>query len=174
MTNENDSIVIRDAQIGSVNFTGTARNRFDTEGKRYILVRLDPDMADELKNYGWPVKMTKPKPDRPEYEPYPFLKVNIKLNSDFYYHGLKKTSRVYMVTKKNKILLDETNIHQLEENYIEKADLKIDYIYYRSFDQWSLVLESGFFTIEPDELYDEYFGSHSEQIFDDEDDIPFN
>lgn len=173
MSNDKDSIVIRDANIGSVNFTGTVKSPFDREGKRYILVRLDPEMADYLRDIGWPVKMTKPKPDRPDYEPYPFLKVNIKFDF-FYYNGLRKTSKVYMVTKKNKILMDESNIHQLEENYIEKADLKIDYIYYKSFDQWSLVLESGFFTIEPDELYDEYFGSPSEPIFDDEDDIPFN
>ena len=101
MANDKDSIVIRDANIGSVNFTGTVKSPFDREGKRYILVRLDPDMADYLRDIGWPVKMTKPKPDRPDYEPYPFLKVNIKFDF-FYYNGLRKTSKVYMVTKKNK------------------------------------------------------------------------
>ena len=169
---DNDSIVIRNAQITTRNFTGTVRNQFDKEGKRYILIRLDPEDAENLKNDGWPIKMTKERPDRPEYEPYPYLKVNINLDH-FYFHGLRKVSRVYMVTKKNKILLDEGTIHQLEENYIEKADLKIDYVYYKSFDQWSVILESGFFTIEPDELYDEYFGNPSEPIIDDDDDNPF-
>lgn len=170
--NNKDSFVIRNAQITSRNFEGNVRNRYDTEGKRYIIVRLDPEDAETLRNDGWPVKMTKQRQDNPDYEPYPYIKINIKLDH-FYFNGLRKTSRVYMVTKKNTILLDESTIHQLEENYIEKADLKIDYVYYKSFDQWSVVLESGFFTIEPDELYDEYLGKMSEPIADDEEDNPF-
>lgn len=164
---DNDTIVIRNAQLIVRNFTGTARNKFDTEGKRYILVRLDPEDAENLLADGWPVKSTRPNPDKPDYEQYPYLKVNLK--EHFYFHGLRKASRVYMVTKKNKILLDESEFHQLEENYIEKADLKIDHVYYKSFDQWSVVLESGFFTIEPDELYDEYFGESTGPVIDDED-----
>lgn len=164
---ENDSIVMRNAQIITKNFTGTAKNIYDTEGKRYILIRLDPDDAENLRADGWPVKVTKPNPEKPDYEPYPYIKVNLK--DKFYFHGLRKTSRVYMVTKKNKILLEPNDFYQLEENYIEKADLKIDHVYYKSYDQWSVVLESGFFTIEPDELYDEYFGESTGPVIDDED-----
>lgn len=169
-----DSYVIRDADIWIRNFTGEKKNPYDTEGKRYLKVRLDPETADELKANGWPVNMTNSREDRPDYEPFPFIRVNIKLRPDyFYFNGLKLSSNIYMVTKKNNNLLTAEDIHQLEENYIEKADLKIDLVYYKTYNCWSAVLESGFFTIEPDELYEEYFGRFSEPIGDDEEDNPF-
>ena len=169
-----DSYILRNADLWIRNFTGESNNPYDTDGKRYLKVRLDPDIAEELQAKGWPVNRTNPKEDRPEYIPFPFIRVNIKLHPDhFYFNGCKMSSKVYMVTKKNNTLMTPENIHQLEENYIEKADLKIDLIYYKTYNRWSIVLESGFFTVEPDELYDEYFSRFQEPVFDDEEDIPF-
>lgn len=167
-----DQITIRDANITKTNFAGRADDRgFDQEGKRYILVRLDPDDADRLRADGWPVKRTKERPERPDYEPYDFLKIKINFNG-FYYQGLRKSSRVYMVTKNNNTLLEADDAYKLDENYIEKADIKVDLVYYKTYDQWSVVLESGFFTIEPDDLYEEYFGS-SRPVIEDDDDEAF-
>lgn len=166
-----DSIVIRNASVGNSNFTGISRDPKDREGNRYIIVRLEPDVAEELIENGWNVKKTKPR--SAEYESYPYIKVKINLDG-YYYHGLRKTSKVYMVTKNNRTLLDENTLKELEGCYFEKVDLRINHIYYKSFDQWSIVLESGFFTIQPDELYDEYFNNGPEtESVDDEDDIPF-
>lgn len=166
-----DAITIRNANIGNANFSGKARDPKDREGSRYFIVRLEPDVAEDLANNGWAVKTTQPRPDNPDYEPYPYIKVKINFNG-FYYNGLRKKSTVYMVTKNNKVQLNEDTIEQLEGSYFEKVDLTIKHIYYKSFDQWSIVLDTGFFTLQPDELYDEYF-NNSQPVIDD-DDIPFN
>ena len=165
---DNNTITIRNANVDgrTANFTGHARGPKEKEGKRYFLIKLEPELAEELQNNGWNVKWTKERPDNPDYEPYPYIKVNINYN-------LRKRPSVYMVTKNNKTLLTEDTIEQLEGCYFEKVDVTISNIYYRNYDQWSIVLNIGFFTIEPNELYDEYFGPSTEPVFDDEDDIPF-
>ena len=164
-----DTITIRNANVNGAlaNFSGIPRGPKDKEGDRHFIIRLDPELANELQNDGWNVKWTKPRMDNPDYEPYPYLKVKINYN-------LRKKPSVYMVTKQNKVLLNENTIEQLDGCYFEKVDVTISRIYYRNYDQWSIVLNIGFFTIEPDELYDEYFGISNEPVFDDEEDIPFH
>ena len=163
-----NTITIRNAQVNGAlaNFSGRPRGPKDREGDRHLLIRLDERLANERADDGWAVKWTKPRPENPDYEPYPYIKVKINYN-------LRKKPSVYMVTKNNKVLLDENTIDQLEGCYFEKVDVTISRIYYRNYDQWSIVLDIGFFTIEPNELYDEYFGP-KEPDFDDEEDIPFN
>ena len=163
-----DTITIRNANVNGAqaNFSGIPRGPKDREGDRHFLIRLEPELAEELQNDGWNVKWTKERPDNPEYEPYPYLKVKINYN-------LRKKPAVYMVTKHNKVLLNEDTISELDGCYFEKVDVTISRIYYKNYDQWSIVLNIGFFTIEPNELYDEYFGP-TDPIIEDDEDIPFN
>ena len=163
-----NKITIRNAQVDprTANFTGIPRGQFDKEGDRHFLVRLDPELAAGLEAQGWNVKWTKAKPDHPEWEPYPFLKVKINYNR-------RKKPAIYMVTKRGNTLLTEETVGQLEGCYFEKVDLTLTNVYYSTYNQYSIVLDTGFFTIEPNELYDEYFGGHVEPAMDDEDDNPF-
>ena len=163
-----NKITIRNAQVDprTANFSGIPRGPKDREGDRHFLIRLDPELAEELEAQGWNVKWTKAKPDHPEWEPYPYIKVKINYNR-------RKKPSVYMVTRKNNILLDENSIERLEGCYFEKVDVTLENIYYSTYDQYSIALDIGFFTIEPNELYDEYFNSNSDANFDDEDDNPF-
>lgn len=166
-----DTITIRNADVNprSANFTGIPKSVNDREGKRYFLIRLDEDLARELENDGWAVKWTQPRRDNPEYEPYPYIKVNIN-------YDLRTKPKVYMVTKNNKTLLNEDTIGELEGCTFDKVDVNISKIYYRRFDQWSIVCNIGFFTIQPDEkskLMEEYFGP-GDMLDDDLDYIPFN
>lgn len=169
---ELDTITIKNADIGKTNFTGDIIGKYGKEEKRYIIVRLDPEVAEDLKEAGWHVKTSNP--TDPSYEPYSYIKVRLNFDG-FYYNGLRKRTKIYQVTKNNNILLDENTVKGLEGCYFEKVDLRIVHVYYKTYDQWSMVLDTGFFTIEPDELYDEYFsGPNSEPVMeDDEEDIPF-
>ena len=162
-----NKITIRNAVVDgrTANFSGISRDPKEKEGKRYFLVKLDPELAEELTNNGWNVKWTKEHPEIQGYEPYPYIKVNINYN-------LRKKPAVYMVTKRGNTLLNEDTIDMLDGCYFEKVDITISNIYYKRFDQWSICLDIGFFTTEPDELYAEYF-SAGEPIIDDDDDNPF-
>lgn len=160
---------IRDAQVNpnTAKFYYGVKKEKDKEGQRYFLIRLTPEDAEDMSREGWPVEWTQPNPKYPDYEPYPYIKVHIK------YDGFKIPS-VYMVTNNNRVLLNEETIDQLSGCYFEKVDVTIDNVYLRRFDRNTAYLDIGFFTIEPRELYDEYFGPSHQQSFDDEDDNPFN
>lgn len=164
-----NKVTIRDANVitRNSNFSGVPKNEFDKKGDRYVFIRLDEDLANKLEQDGWNVKWTKPKIDHPEWEPYPFIKAKINFN-------LRQKPAIYMVTKRNRTLLNEETIDQLEGCYFEKVDITLENIFYTRYNQHSVIVNIGFFTIEPNELYDEYFGGSDDQIFDDEDDIPFN
>ncbi len=148
MTDNN--IKIWNADVRWCNFSGIPRTPKDREGKRYINVILDQRTAEELLAAGWNVKYTKPKADSPDYEPLAYIKVIINFN-------LRQKPRIYLVTENNKTLLTEDTIDQLEGCVFTKVDLSVSRIYYRAYDQWSQVLNMGFFTIEEDELYKAYF-----------------
>ena len=160
---------IRNAKVNptTAKFYGDVRKDKDKEGQRYFLIKLDPDDAEDMARDGWPVEWTNAKPEYPDYEPYPYIKVHIK------YDGFKKPS-VYMVTQNSRVLLNEETIEQLSGCYFEKVDVTVDNVYLKRFNRNAVYLDIGFFTIEPKELYDEYFGPSYNSDFDDEDDIPFN
>ena len=73
-----DILQIDDARIVYRNFSGTG-SKFNREGDRnFAVVIPDQDMADELVNRGWNVKI---KPPRDEDDaPFMFLPVKIKFN----------------------------------------------------------------------------------------------
>ena len=165
-----NTIIIRNADVDprGANFSGIARSPKEQDGKRYFLVRLDPELADELSSNGWNVKWTKPRPEIQGYEPYPYIKVNIN-------YKLRKKPSVFLVSKNNRTLLSESELDILDGCYFENVDLQISNIYYSYYDQWSIVLDVGFFTKEANELMDEYFPNGYAPIIDEEDDdIPFN
>lgn len=169
----NKKITIRDANVNArnANFSGKAKNPQDRDGSRYFLVRLDEDQAEELLADGWPVKRTKDHPEIDNYTPYPYLKVLI--NYDSYNRGYKPEPAVYMVTKKSRTLLHEDTVKELDGCYFEKVDITIENAYIKRYDCWTAYLVIGFFTIQPEELYDEYFPNVAGSEIDDEDDIPF-
>ena len=73
-----DILQIDDARIVYRNFSGTG-SKFNREGDRnFAVVIPDQDIADELVNRGWNVKI---KPPRDEDDtPFMFLPVKIKFN----------------------------------------------------------------------------------------------
>ena len=110
-----DILQIDDARIVYRNFSGTG-SKFNREGDRnFAVVIPDQDMADELVNRGWNVKI---KPPRDEDDaPFMFLPVKIKFNE----RGLK----VYLQSGEKTVELDEEGIDCLDDVDILGVDLDI-------------------------------------------------
>ena len=104
-----------DARIVYRNFSGTG-SKFNREGDRnFAVVIPDQDMADELVNRGWNVKI---KPPRDEDDaPFMFLPVKIKFN--------ERGPKVYLQSGEKTVELDEEGIDCLDDVDILGVDLDI-------------------------------------------------
>ena len=110
-----DILQIDDARIVYRNFSGTG-SKFNREGDRnFAVVIPDQDMADELVNRGWNVKI---KPPRDEDDaPFMFLPVKIKFN--------ERGPKVYLQSGEKTVELDEEGIDCLDDVDILGVDLAI-------------------------------------------------
>ena len=110
-----DILQIDDARIVYRNFSGTG-SKFNREGDRnFAVVIPDQDMADELVNRGWNVKI---KPPRDEDDtPFMFLPVKIKFN--------ERGPKVYLQSGEKTVELDEEGIDCLDDIDILGVDLDI-------------------------------------------------
>lgn len=110
-----DILQIDDARIVYRNFSGTG-SKFNREGDRnFAVVIPDQDMADELVNRGWNVKI---KPPRYEDDaPFMFLPVKIKFN--------ERGPKVYLQSGEKTVELDEEGIDCLDDVDILGVDLDI-------------------------------------------------
>ena len=110
-----DILQIDDARIVYRNFSGTG-SKFNREGDRnFAVVIPDQDMADELVNRGWNVKI---KPPRDEDDaPFMFLPVKIKFN--------ERGPKVYLQSGEKTVELDEEGIDCLDDIDILGVDLAI-------------------------------------------------
>lgn len=120
-------IQIDEAKIIYRNFSGTP-SKFNREGDRNFAVLIDDqEIADELIEEGWNVKI---KPPREEGDaPFMYLPVKIKFND--------RGPNVYLVTGSRKNKLDEKTVSCLDDIDICNVDLDI-----RPYD-WSVNEKEG-------------------------------
>ena len=106
---------IDDARIIYRNFSGVG-SKFNREGDRNFAVYIpDEDMAEELKERGWNVKIKPPREDGDD--PFMFLPVKIKFND--------RGPSVYLVTGNKKTPLNENTVSCLDDIDILSVDLVI-------------------------------------------------
>lgn len=106
---------IDDARIIYRNFSGVG-SKFNREGDRNFAVYIpDEDMANELKERGWNVKIKPPREDGDD--PFMFLPVKIKFND--------RRPSVYLVTGNKKTPLNENTVSCLDDIDILSVDLDI-------------------------------------------------
>ena len=106
---------IDDAHIIYRNFSGVG-SKFNREGDRNFAVYIaDEDVANELRDRGWNVKIKPPREDGDD--PFMFLPVKIKFND--------RGPSVYLVTGNKKTPLNENTVSCLDDIDILSVDLDI-------------------------------------------------
>lgn len=110
-----ENIIIENARLMFRNFSGN-ESAYNRAGDRNFCVVIDdPQTASKLKADGWNIK-TLPSRDDDE-EPTNYIRVRVKFDPI--------PPHIYLVTEKNKTLLDETTVGSLDYVEIKNADVII-------------------------------------------------
>ena len=108
------NLMVENARIAFRNFSGKA-SKYNREGNRNFCVIFDKQTGEELKEQGWNVRILAP---RDEYEePDYCLSVSVAFG--------KFPPKIYMITGRHKVLLNEDTISSLDFAEIINVDLVI-------------------------------------------------
>ena len=107
------------------NFQGLEINKYNREGDRNFCIFLDPNQVDceKLIEEGWNIKVNRNEAD-PQAEPSYMLRVKVKYHpagSDL----VRLNPKILVVTSKGEMMMDESNVGDLDNAQIIKANLTI-------------------------------------------------
>lgn len=110
-----DILQINDARIVFRNFTGEASVYNHAGDRNFAIIIPDEDLAEDLKNRGWNVKIKPPKESGDV--PFMYLPVKVKFND--------RGPQIYLITGKSHNRLDEESVSRLDKITIESVNLDI-------------------------------------------------
>ena len=150
---------IENARIFWKNFEGREKSYqgkiINTEGNRNFCVYIPEEDAEAMAQDGWNIKYTTPREEGEE--PKPYVQVAVKYGA--------YPPKIYKVTSRNKTLLTEDIVGDLDRDEIEHVDLIINPFEWEP-GRIKAYCKTMYVTIAED------FGGRYSQ-FDDEDTLPF-
>lgn len=115
MAYQTNNIIIENARIIFRNFSGE-ETKFNRAGDRNFCVIIDdPDYAQQLADDGWNVRILQPRDE--DDQPRHYLQVAVSFKAT--------PPKVMMITRHNKVQLDEESISALDYADISNVDLTI-------------------------------------------------
>lgn len=154
MANRVPPVTFRNCKVIFKNFSGRPDKynpRGGEDNRNFSVIIPDNDLAQEMLNDGWNIRMLRPRDDEEQAVPYLKVKVN--------YEG-KYPPNIYMISGHRKTRLDQESVGELDYSRFVKCDLKISpntYIDSKTGEErLSAYVRDMYVTVEIDELAEEY------------------
>ena len=163
-----EKVTLMNAKLIYRNFSGK-ETEFNAPGARNFSIVLDDDLAQELMDKGYNVKVKPPREDSDDEGNFNTLKVNVKFGENPALHP-----QIFRIMNGKQIKLSEKNIGCLDYDNILNCDLRIrPYSWARAGRSGvAAYLESMYVTVEDDPLAAKYQSEHIDDYISD-DEIPF-
>lgn len=143
-----ENLILEDAIIIFRNFSGKASKYNRLGDRNFGVIINDPNLAQQLNEEGWNVKILRPRDEQDEPDHY--IPVSVNYNN--------RPPKIYIITHKGKTLLDEETVASLDYAEIKRVDLTLNpYFWERDSNSGiKAYLKTMYVTIEEDPFESKY------------------